>query len=76
MGALAAYTDAECEAWRLRLVAYLKANRDHAARKLSEMGLSYGVPEASYLMGIDSTAALPGGRMLTHALPHVLPRAA
>jgi cystathionine beta-lyase len=58
---LAAYKDPECEAWRLRLVEYVKANRDFAADALEAMGLRCVRPEASYLMWIDATDALPAG---------------
>ena len=50
-----------CEAWRLRLLAYLQANRDHAASALRRMGLDVVLPEASYLMWIDASAVLPEG---------------
>ena len=55
----AAYGDDECEAWRRRLVAYLRANRDHAARALESMGVRSVTPEASYLMWLDASEALP-----------------
>ena len=58
--AAAAYGDAECEAWRQRMVAYVKANRDYAAAVLRECpGVATTMPEASYLLWIDATAALP-----------------
>ena len=59
--AVAAYGDAECEAWRQRLVAYLRANRDHSASRLQAMGISCVRPEASYLMWMDCTDVLPQG---------------
>ena len=34
-GAIAAYGNTECEAWRHRLIAYLRANRNHAVANLS-----------------------------------------
>ena len=59
--AMAAYGDPECEAWRLRLIEYLRANRDHAAAALQRMGIQCVMPEASYLMWMDASDALPNG---------------
>lgn len=59
--AVAAYGESECESWRQRLVTYLKANRDHAAGRLQEMGIRCVVPEASYLMWMDCADVLPEG---------------
>lgn len=56
-----AYTDSECELWRQRLVAYVRSNRDYAAGRLREMGIDTVVPEASYLMWMDASNALPPG---------------
>ena len=61
MAAMAAYGDPECESWRLRLIEYLRANRDHAAAALQGMGIRCVVPEASYLMWMDASDALPDG---------------
>ena len=59
--AAAAYGDAECEAWRQRMVTYIRANRDYAADALEAMGIRCVRPEASYLMWMDATDALPPG---------------
>lgn len=60
--ARAAYGDPECEAWRGRLIAYLRVNRDYAAAVLRTVeGVRFVVPEASYLLWIDATDALPPG---------------
>ena len=59
VAATVAYTDPECEAWRLRLIDYLKANRDYAAARLQRMGIQCVVPEASYLMWMDAVNVLP-----------------
>ena len=61
VAAQAAYGEPECEAWRMRLVDYLRANRDVAAARLTAMGISCVVPEASYLMWMDATDVLPPG---------------
>jgi len=62
VAASAAYIDAECEAWRQRLVAYLRANREYAFTALTSVrGVRCVRPEASYLMWIDATDALPPG---------------
>ena len=59
---LTAYTDAECEAWRQRVVAYVRANRAYAYAALASMGgLRCVLPEATYLMWVDATDALPPG---------------
>ena len=52
----AAYTDVDgsVEAWRRRLVVYLRANRDHIAKELEGSGLVYTHPEATYLTWIDT----------------------
>ena len=56
---LAAYTEPEAEAWRQRLLVYLRANRDLAAAVLSTIpGVRATSPEASYLMWIDATEAV------------------
>ena len=60
--ALAAYSHAECAAWRLRLLTHLRANRDHALAVLAALpGVRATCPEASYLMWLDVTDALPEG---------------
>ena len=60
--ALSAYGDAACEVWRQRLVEYLRANRELAFAVLSSVeGMRCVRPEASYLMWIDATDALPKG---------------
>ena len=59
--AVAAYGDPECELWRQRLVAYLRANRDHAAARLRQLGIRCVTPEASYLMWMDCAEVLPAG---------------
>ena len=51
----AAYGDASAESWRQRLVAYIRANRDHAEHSLLSMGLRCTRPEASYLTWIDAS---------------------
>jgi len=59
-GASAAYGDPEAEAWRQRLLVYLRANRDHAVRTLSAVpGVRVTVPESSYLLWVDAAGALP-----------------
>ena len=75
--ALAAYSHAECAAWRLRLLTHLRANRDHALAVLAALpGVRATCPEASYLMWIDVTDALPegvissGGTATAHLLSH------
>ena len=56
---LAAYAEPEAEAWRQRLLAYLRANRDLAAAVLGTLpGVRATTPEASYLMWIDATDAV------------------
>lgn len=60
--ALTAYGDAECEAWRQRVVAYVRANRAYAYAALTSMGrVRCVLPEATYLMWFDATEALPPG---------------
>ena len=60
--ALAAYSHPECAAWRLRLLTHLRANRDHALAVLAALpGVRATCPEASYLMWLDVTDALPEG---------------
>ena len=55
--ALSAYTDPACAQWRLRLLAYLRSNRDHVHEVLMrEAGpelLQLTRPEATYLTWID-----------------------
>lgn len=55
--ALAAYTDPECAKWRLRLLDYLRANRDHTydvlCRNVGPQHLKMTKPEATYLTWID-----------------------
>jgi cystathionine beta-lyase len=59
--AMAAYEHPECEAWRLRVVAYVRANRAYAHAALTSMGIRCVVPEGSYLMWADATHALRPG---------------
>lgn len=60
--ATAAYTSPECEVWRHRLIAYLRANRDYACAALDAMnGVRWVRPESSYLLWIDAADALPPG---------------
>lgn len=54
----AAYGADESEAWRSRLLDYLRANRDHAAATLQSLGMRTTVPEASYLMWIEAPVAV------------------
>ena len=64
--AMACYADTtgEVEEWRQRLLAYLKANRDHVETRLLEQPLSGGRclsmtrPEASYLTWMDCSKAI------------------
>ena len=62
---LAAYTDPSCEEWRQRLLAYLRANRDHIHETLSndvnarEL-MTWTLPEASYLMWLNCERLVDG----------------
>jgi len=68
-GAMAAYGSPESEAWRQRLVSYLKANRDYACHALASVkrlesnrkGLCFTRPESSYLLWVDADGLLPEG---------------
>lgn len=65
-----AYTDPNCEAWRQRVVEYVRANRAYAVAALNSIaGVRAVVPEASYLIWLDATEALPAG---TNALQFFL----
>ena len=56
----AAYGDAESEAWRQRLVAYIRANRDYAIARLRPLaGVRTTAPESSYLLWVDASGAMP-----------------
>ena len=58
--ATAAYGEPESEAWRQRLVTYLRANRDYAIACLAAVpGVLTTTPESSYLLWVDATKALP-----------------
>jgi len=58
--AQAAYGESACEAWRQELVRYLNANYELVSEALSKVpGVLLTQPEASYLVWIDATAALP-----------------
>ena len=77
IAALTAYSHAECAAWRRRLLTYLRANRDHALAVLGALpGVRATCPEASYLLWLDLTDALPdgvisgGGTAYEHLLSH------
>ena len=60
--ALAAYSHPECARWRLRLLAYVRANRDHALLSLAVLpGVRATYTEASYLLWLDVSGALPDG---------------
>ena len=62
---MAAYTDPSCEEWRQRLLAYLRANRDHIHETLSndvnarEL-MTWTLPEASYLMWLNCERLVDG----------------
>ena len=59
--ALAAYSEPESEAWRRRLVTYLRANLEYAVARLAAVpGVRAVVPESSYLLWVDATEALSG----------------
>ena len=71
----ACYGHAESEAWRLRLVAYLHANRDYAVDALTTAlagRVRVSAPEASYLLWVDTVDALPedAGSAAAHLLAH------
>jgi len=54
VAAAACYSHAEAEAWRQRLLAYLRANRDYAFEALTAVpGVRAARPEASYLMWVE-----------------------
>ena len=60
----ACYGAPESEAWRQRLLAYLRANRDYAIERLTS-ALPHGAvkvtrPESSYLLWVDATGVLAG----------------
>jgi len=62
---LAAYTDPSCEEWRQRLLAYLRANRDHIHETLSNDAnarelMTWTLPEASYLMWLNCERLVDG----------------
>ena len=49
-------------AWRLRLLTHVRANREHALAVLATLpGVRATCPEASYLIWLDVTDALPDG---------------
>lgn len=57
----ACYGDPESEAWRQRLVTYLRANRDYAVQRLTTAlagRVLVTVPEASYLLWVDTLGKL------------------
>mmetsp|Transcript_43136 Transcript_43136/g.103377 ORF Transcript_43136/g.103377 Transcript_43136/m.103377 type:complete len:508 (+) Transcript_43136:37-1560(+) len=61
-GAMAAYGSPESEAWRQRLLAYLRANRECAISALAALpGVRTTRPESSYLLWVDASDALPPG---------------
>ena len=80
----ACYGDPESEAWRQRLVAYLRANRDYAVQRLTSAlpgRVRVTVPEASYLLWVETDwgstdgnggcgAADPPMSVSTHLLSH------
>jgi len=62
----ACYGAPESEAWRQRLLAYLRANRDYAVERLTT-ALPHGAvkvtrPESSYLLWVDATQLLAGSK--------------
>ena len=69
----AAYGDDECEAWRQRLVSYVRANRDYAMARLAAVpGVRTTTPESSYLLWVDGTAALERRGVGEGAAAHIL----
>jgi len=69
----AAFGPAESEAWRQRLIDYVRANRDYAIARLGAVpGMLTTRPESSYLLWVDASAALPAGAKSAadHLLSH------
>lgn len=69
----AAFGPAESEAWRQRLITYVRANRDYAIARLGAVpGMVTTRPESSYLLWVDASAALPPGAKSAadHLLSH------
>ena len=54
-----AYGHPESEAWRERLITYVRANRDYAIARLTAVaGVLTTTPESSYLLWVDASAAV------------------
>lgn len=67
--AAAAFSDPACEAWRLRLVEYIRANHDYAIARLSAVpGLRMTAPESSYLLWVDASRCPALSNMKAHSI--------